>query len=230
MPSNRENFRNMVFKLCQETGAFPMAIVSLLFVVESLSFVIAIIALSVFVTYYSLTCSFVRDVLKYLLVQMHRFESSNDFKKLHSVYEGIMKKLNNMDSEFSFLVFVTILINTSSLFWNVYRIAFFKNTESGYVRFTLSGIFYLVLLLQLMISGCASNELANEVRVLIQCLPRESAENEQSINYFKKTLLQDNGLTLWKIYVMDRSLVVCLFGSLLSYGIMLGTLGQTNYD
>ncbi|GFV58575.1 uncharacterized protein TNCV_2897521 [Trichonephila clavipes] len=228
MPSNRENFRNMVFRLCQKTGAPPVATASLLFVVESLSFVIAIMALSVFVTYYSLTCSFVRDVLKCLLVQMPRFESSNDFKKLHSTYEDIMKKLNYVDSEFSFLAFITILINTSSLFWNVYRIAFYKNTASGYVLYTLSGIFYLVLLLQLMISGCASNELANEVRVLIQCLPRESAENEQNINFFKKTLLQDNGLTVWKIYVMDRSLVICLFGSLLSYGIMLGTLGQTN--
>ncbi|GFY49322.1 uncharacterized protein TNIN_373641 [Trichonephila inaurata madagascariensis] len=230
MPSNRDNYQNRVFELCQETGAPPMVTAKLLFVVESLSFIIAIIALSVFVTYYSLTCSFVRDVFKCLLVQMHRFESSNDFKMLHSTYECIMKKLNYMDSEFSFLAFVTILINTSSLFWDVYRLAFYKNTASGYVLYTLSGIFFLVLLLQLMISGCASNELANEVRVLIQCLPRKSVENEQNINFFKKTLLQDNGLTLWKIYVMDRSLVISLFGTLLSYGILLGTLGKTNYD
>ncbi|GFS43337.1 uncharacterized protein TNIN_368381 [Trichonephila inaurata madagascariensis] len=230
MPSNRENYRNKVFELCQETGAPPTVTASFLFVVESLSYVTVIIALSVFVTYYSLTCSFVRDVFKCLLVQMHRFESSNDFKKLHSTHEGILRKLNDMDSEFSFLAFVTILINTSSLFWDVYRIAFYKNTGSAYLHFTLSGTFYLVLLFVLIISGSASNELANEVRVLIQCLPRESAKNEQNINFFKKTLLQDNGLTLWKIYVMDRSLLISLFGTLLSYGIMLGTLGQTNYD
>ncbi|GFQ76350.1 integrase catalytic domain-containing protein [Trichonephila clavata] len=127
-----------------------------------------------------------------------------------------MKKLNDTDSEFSFLAFVTFLISTSSLFCDVYIIAFYKNAASAYPLFTLSGIFYLVLLLVLMISGCASNELAREVRVLIQCLPRKSLENEQNINFFKKTLLQDNGLTLWKIYVMDRSLVICLIGTLLT--------------
>ncbi|GFY49324.1 uncharacterized protein TNIN_373661 [Trichonephila inaurata madagascariensis] len=220
----------MMFKLFQETGALAMATASLLSVVESLSYVTVIIALSVFVTYYSLTCSFIRDIFKCLLIQIHGFESSNEFKKLLNIYEGIMKKLNDIDYEFSFLAFLTILISASGLFWDLYRIAFYKNAAISYLLFTLSGTFYLVLLFVLMISGSASNELANEVRVLMQCLPRKSVGKEQSINFFKKTLLQGNGLTLWKIYVMDRSLVICTLGTLLTYGIMLGTLGQTNFD
>ncbi|GFR21717.1 uncharacterized protein TNCT_141591 [Trichonephila clavata] len=133
-----------------------------------------------------------------------------------------------MDSEFSFLAFVTILINTSGLFWDVYRIMFHKNETTGYVILTLSGISYLVLLIQLMISGSASNELANIVKIHIQCLPHKAIENQDQMNIFKKTLLQDNGLTLWKIYVMDRSLLIVTFGTLLTYGIMLGTLGKTS--
>ncbi|GFR31486.1 uncharacterized protein TNCT_429931 [Trichonephila clavata] len=159
---------------------------------------------------------------------MHRFGSSNEFKKLHHNYEIIVKKLNDMDSEFSFLAFVTILINTSGLFWDAYRITFHKNETTGYLLFTLSGISYLVLLLQLMFSGTASNEQANLVKIHIQCLPRKTAEKQDQMNFFKKALLQDNGLTLWKIYVMDRSLVIGTFGMLLTYGIMLGTLGKTS--
>ncbi|GFR25453.1 hypothetical protein TNCT_71331 [Trichonephila clavata] len=100
--------------------------------------------------------------------------------------------------------------------------------NTGYLLFTLSGISYLVLLLQLMISGSASNEQANIVKIHIQCLPPKTVENQDQISSFKKTLLQDNGLTLWKIYVMDRSLLIVTFGTLLTYGIMLGTLGKTS--
>ncbi|GFS43332.1 uncharacterized protein TNIN_368361 [Trichonephila inaurata madagascariensis] len=139
-----------------------------------------------------------------------------------------MKKLNDTDSEFSFLAFVTILINTSGLFWDVYRITFHKNETSGYLLFTLSGISYFVLLLQLMISGSATNEQAHIVKVHIQYLSHETAENQPQTNFLKKTFLQTNVLTLWKIYVMDRSLVIGTFGTLLTYGIMLGTLGKNS--
>ncbi|GFQ95777.1 uncharacterized protein TNCT_205281 [Trichonephila clavata] len=139
-----------------------------------------------------------------------------------------MYKVKDMDSEFSFPAFVSVLISTSGLFWYGYKIAFLINEISGYLLYILSGTAYMVLLLQLMISGSALNELGKEVTVLIHCLPQETAGNQPKINFFKKTLLQENGLTLWKIYVMDRSLVICTFGTLLTYGIMLGTLGKYN--
>ncbi|GFQ95778.1 hypothetical protein TNCT_205291 [Trichonephila clavata] len=72
----------------------------------------------------------------------------------------------------------------------------------------------------------ASNELANKVKIYMQCLPLETAENPPKMSFFKKTLLQENGLTLWKIYVMDRSLVIGTFGTFLTYGILLGSLGK----
>ncbi|GFV49424.1 uncharacterized protein TNCV_1634981 [Trichonephila clavipes] len=175
----------------------------------------------------SLTCSFIRDFFKWLLIQMHGAVSTNELKKMHYIYEGIMKMLNDMDSEFSLLAFIAVLFNTFGLFWDVYRIAFYENETSGYLLFTLSAISYLALLLMLMISGFASNEQANIVKIHMLCLPHENAENQYKMN-FNKILLQDNVLTLWKIYVWDRSLVIATFGTLLTYGIMLGTLGK--YD
>ncbi|GFY72158.1 uncharacterized protein TNIN_336311, partial [Trichonephila inaurata madagascariensis] len=211
---NNEVFRKKFYKLFSETNEHPMSfillfcLVLLLFVIESLSYIIAFIALSIFVTYYSLTCSFIRDVFKCLLIQMHGAVSSNELKKVHYIYEGIMKMLNDMDSTFSLLAFLTVLFNTFGLFWDVCRIAFYENETSGYLLFTLSAISYLALLLMLMISGFASNEQANIVKVHMLCLPHETAENQSKMNFNKKTLLQDNVLTLWKIYVLDRSLVI----------------------
>ncbi|GFR24805.1 uncharacterized protein TNCT_271101 [Trichonephila clavata] len=139
-----------------------------------------------------------------------------------------MKMLIDMDSDFSFLAFLTVFISTVALFWNGYRITFYKNVRGGNLLLILSGLFFLCLLLLLVISGSASNEQANKVKILVQCLPYETGNNQQKINFFKKTLLQNNVLTLWKIYVMDRSLLICIFGTLLTYGMMLGSLGQEN--
>ncbi|GFQ97620.1 uncharacterized protein TNCT_101371 [Trichonephila clavata] len=139
-----------------------------------------------------------------------------------------MYKLKDLDSEFSFSAFVFVLISTSGLFWYGYKMAFYTNEISEYLLYIFTGTSYMILLLQLMILGSALNEQEKEVGVLIQCLPQETEENEPKVNFFKKTLLKENGLTLWKIYVMDRSLVICTFGTLLTYGIMLGTLGKYN--
>ncbi|GFY67264.1 uncharacterized protein TNIN_439331 [Trichonephila inaurata madagascariensis] len=171
----------------------------------------------------SLTCSFIRDVFHHLLIGMIR---SRELKNIHYLYENIMNMLNDMDSDFSFPAFITVIISTNGLFCDVYRTSFYKNQTSGYIFFTLSGFSYLVLLLLFMISGSSSNELANKVKIHIQCLPLETAENQPKMSSIKKTLLQEDGLTLWKIYVMDRSLVIGTFGTLLTYGILLGSLGK----
>ncbi|GFV49423.1 uncharacterized protein TNCV_1634971 [Trichonephila clavipes] len=231
IPKNNKEFRNKFYKSFYEKDAHSTGyvyLVLLLLFIESSSFIIAIIALSIFVTYYSLTCSFIGNVFKRLLIGMHGLDTFTELKILLYIYKDIMYKLKDMDSEFSFLAFVSVLINTSGLFWYGYKIAFYTNEISGCMLYILSGTSYMILLLQLMISASDLNELGKEIRVLIQCLPQETAESQPKVNFFKKTLLQDNGLTLWKIYVMNRSLVICTFGTLLTYGIMLGTLGK--YD
>ncbi|GFT34811.1 uncharacterized protein TNCV_3241331 [Trichonephila clavipes] len=139
-----------------------------------------------------------------------------------------MDKLKYMDSEVSFSAFIAVIFSTSGLFWYGYKITFHINDISGYLISLLSGTSYMVLILQLMTAGSASNELGKEVKIQMQSFPIESAENQPKMNFRKKALLPDNNLTLWKIYVMDRSLVVSTFGTVLTYGIMIGTLGKYN--
>ncbi|GFS64557.1 uncharacterized protein TNIN_264011 [Trichonephila inaurata madagascariensis] len=228
IPENNQEFRNKFYKAFFEKDAYSTGyvyLVSLLLFIECSSFIISFIALSVFVTYYSLTCSFIGNVFNPCISMSKRLKTFTELKILLYIYKDIMYKLNDMDDEFSFLAFVSVLINTTGLFCYGYKIAFYTNEISG-LLYMLSGTSCMILLLQLMISGSDLNELGKEVRVLIQCLPQETAENQPKVNFFKKTLLQDNCLTLWKIYVMNRSLVICTFGTLLSYGIMLGTLGK----
>ncbi|GBM01758.1 hypothetical protein AVEN_271994-1 [Araneus ventricosus] len=44
----------------------------------------------------------------------------------------------------------------------------------------------------------------------------------------ERELLQENQLTIWKIYEFHRGLLIASFGTLLTYGILIGTLEQEN--
>ncbi|GIX92204.1 hypothetical protein CDAR_262141 [Caerostris darwini] len=91
------------------------------------------------------------------------------------------------------------------------------------------GGFYLLLTLLLMISAAATNELAERAKQAAQRLSCGIAKRDKdSAARLKTDLLLENRLTLWKIYIFSRSLIITSFGTLLTYGILLGTLGKEN--
>ncbi|GIX81305.1 hypothetical protein CEXT_532251 [Caerostris extrusa] len=114
-------------------------------------------------------------------------------------------------------------MNLSALFWTGYSVAF-VTTISVYVIGPV--IYFLSHHLLLMISASMTNEKAAKAKLIIQCLLRNChLETRMRIKY-EKNIAMENNLTLWKIYVFDRSLLITSLGSLLTYGILLATLGR----
>ncbi|GIX74389.1 hypothetical protein CEXT_47381 [Caerostris extrusa] len=72
-----------------------------------------------------------------------------------------------------------------------------------------------------------TNEKANKARRAMKCLFKRSFTNEGEMKMkLEKYLDVENSLTLWNIYTVDRSLLITSFGTLLTYGILIGTLGK----
>ncbi|GFT23569.1 uncharacterized protein NPIL_536471 [Nephila pilipes] len=91
---------------------------------------------------------------------------------------------------------------------------------------TSSICFYLSNQLLVMIPAAETNEAASKTANFVQCLPYKFPSLHEEIKFLlKKNIIQDNRLTLWNMYVLDRSLIVTSLGSLLSYGVLIGTLG-----
>ena len=68
-------------------------------------------------------------------------------------------------------------------------------------------------------------ETAEEARCQLRILAlRFPALNDTVFNVMSNQKLQ---FTVWKIYVLDRSFVFTAFGTLLTYGILLATLGNS---
>ncbi|GFS58265.1 uncharacterized protein NPIL_662111 [Nephila pilipes] len=184
--------------------------------------------LALFALYYSLTCSYIRVLLKHVLelVDEECFPSNPD--SVFYIYGYITRYMRNMDEQLSLPVFVSVFFTMIGLFWGGYRIAFNPNmTREQSLSLIIPLIFYLSVQLLIMVSASITNELANKAKSVMQCLPYRNLTQDLKKKYkFKKDLNQGNCLTLWNIYVMDRSLVITSVGTLLTYGILIGTLGK----
>ncbi|GFS60292.1 uncharacterized protein TNIN_419771 [Trichonephila inaurata madagascariensis] len=127
-----------------------------------------------------------------------------------------METYGNLEKYFSFPAFITVLMSMMGLFWSGCKLAFRKRMPYVvFVSFICIGISFLLFQLLIMISGTLTNESANKVR---------SAVGKKDLK-LKRDIAEEN-LTLWKIYTMDRSLVITSLATLLTYGILVGTLGK----
>ncbi|GIX81303.1 uncharacterized protein CEXT_532241 [Caerostris extrusa] len=164
-----------------------------------------------------------QDIFNHLLYQHNNDPSIEETKRLLEIYESISKATRKFDECFSFPTFIATVMNLSALFWTGYSVVFVTDT-SLYVIAPV--IYFLSHHLLLMISASMANEKVVEAKLIIKCLLRHChLQTRMKIKYEKNMALKSN-LTLWKIYVFDRSLLITSFGCLLTYGILFATLGR----
>ncbi|GIX70964.1 uncharacterized protein CDAR_505101 [Caerostris darwini] len=179
-----------------------------------------------FVAYYSLTCILMQDLFNNLLEQLNKDHYFEETKKLFEVYESISKSMRKMDEYFSCPIFIAILLNLFGLFCAGYWLALHPKLSLEYFLYMLGPvIYYLSHHFLLMITASMTNEKGDEAKSILQCLLKHfHPEIRRKIKYEKNMALKSN-LTLWKMYVFDRPLIVTTLGCLLTYGILLANLG-----
>ncbi|GFY58272.1 uncharacterized protein TNIN_142861 [Trichonephila inaurata madagascariensis] len=197
-------------------------------IILTLASMIPCIVFPLFSLYYILTCNFIRVLLQHVLERMDGDFASEDMDSLFIEYGDIARNMRSLDENFSMPIFLTIVFTMAGLFGGGYRIAFHDGkSKNNFFSLIIPLLFYLSVQLLIMVLASITNELENKVKCIILCLPcRNFSEDPKRIFKFKKDLNQDNCLTLWKVYVMDRSLVITSIGTLLTYGILIGTLGK----
>ncbi|GBN80964.1 hypothetical protein AVEN_210747-1 [Araneus ventricosus] len=116
----------------------------------------------------------------------------------------------------------------TGIFWAGYRMAFYQTSSSEELYSSVCSLSYFVLLqMTLMTSAALTNEVKNRTKRLVKCLPyRMPPIRKQILCVIKANYQQDNNLTLWQFYVFDRAAVIASIGCLVTYGILLGTLGK----
>ncbi|GIY74198.1 hypothetical protein CEXT_585921 [Caerostris extrusa] len=167
-----------------------------------------------------------QDLYDDILIQLNKDDSTEEMKKLLGVYENLATTIISFDESFSFPAFLATLLNLFGLFWTGYRIAFLTNIRDHSFYLICPFIFHLCEHLLLMISATVTNEKTAKATFIMQCLLRHCHLKTRMKIKYEKNIGSESNLTLWKIYVFDRSLLITSFGCLLTYGILLGTLGR----
>ncbi|GIY52847.1 hypothetical protein CDAR_432731 [Caerostris darwini] len=86
---------------------------------------------------------------------------------------------------------------------------------------------YFVLLIMTLPPAAAANQAAATARKIILCLPGWFPKRYSTIKLLVcRRFMPKTALTLWKIYRIDKSLLIRAIGTLITYGILLGTLGS----
>ncbi|GIY20453.1 hypothetical protein CDAR_502761 [Caerostris darwini] len=167
-----------------------------------------------------------QDLYDDLLDRLNSDHSTDGKKKLFEVYGSLAINVRRVDDFFSFPAFLATFLNLFGLFWNGYRISFLTKLFEHPFYLICPVIYHLSQHLLLMISASRTNEKTAKAKLIMQCLLRHChLETRKKMKYEKNIVLESN-LTSWKIYVFDRSLLITSFGCLLTYGILLGTLGR----
>ncbi|GFR18405.1 uncharacterized protein TNCT_28821 [Trichonephila clavata] len=189
------------------------------------NFIISV-SFSVFVIYYSLICRVIQLLFGYLIDRFHRQILIKEGRSLLVSYGEIAKSMRNIDKELSLPIFSIIIVNMVGLFWGGYRLAFRTHMSTKYIISLVSAAScYLTFQLLIMISACMTNEMAEKIKSTLLCMKYRFPPDLRETK-LKEVSLKESKLTLWKIYVMDRSLLITCFGTLLTYGILIGTLGE----
>ncbi|GFS49932.1 uncharacterized protein TNIN_63601 [Trichonephila inaurata madagascariensis] len=194
--------------------------------VELLFYFITCTVLSIFAVYYGLTCEFIRHIYQQLLNKLKSNCFLQDMEDLIDIYGEIENCMSYMDEKLSLPAFLLVVMNMSGLFWASYKIAYFSDMNDCYfISMICFTIFHSSIQLLMIVSASITNESVNKMKCLVRRLPYLFPMHYGEIKFkLKQNLMQDNNLTLWKTYVIDRSLAIASLGVLLTYGFLIGNL------
>ncbi|GBM12395.1 hypothetical protein AVEN_211576-1 [Araneus ventricosus] len=145
-----------------------------------------------------------------------------------NISEEVTEVMSYADDFLSPYAFFFVLIGLSGVFWFSYILAFLQQSDYSSHIFIVSGIIYYMLLpLSIMLSAAAANEAAEMVKSTVKLMgswiPKPYRDSDM---YLRQRLKPRVEMTLWKMYKVDKSLFINSLGTLLTYGMLLGTLGS----
>ncbi|GBM39377.1 hypothetical protein AVEN_119040-1 [Araneus ventricosus] len=178
--------------------------------------------------YYGFICYHI-----YLLLSEFSSKSINlivisDYETILKIYLDISQVIVSVDDFLSYPTFINVLADMGGLFWACYVIIFdSKDDYLFYLYFVAAAFTYALWLLMVMLPAASANKAIEVARNFVLSLPGWFPHHQKVLKKYIKMEIKHNNLslTLWKIYKIDNSLLISSIGTLVSYGIIVGTLG-----
>ncbi|GBM86246.1 hypothetical protein AVEN_51769-1 [Araneus ventricosus] len=206
------NLQSYCFVTFQTVGCLINSVGSILF--------------SIFSIFYSLVCILIQVLLSHLLNHINKANSTEKLHKPLFLFAIVSKIMNCLEDSFSSSVFLETVMSMVGMFRAGYILAFLSSVRLDYLPQLLFGIVGFVHQLLIIISASTANE---KVALTMKSLSCRIPESETDLRFkLRRISGEHKSLSVWKIYVLDRSLVVTSVGTLLTYGMLIGTIGKVS--
>ncbi|GFR25248.1 uncharacterized protein TNCT_312021 [Trichonephila clavata] len=138
--------------------------------------------------------------------------------------------MESLEQFMSFSAFIFVVSSMTGMFWLSYNVLFV--TKHGYVHYLscMAGeIFLCSIIGMVIVSASSANRAADVAKEAVLSLPGRIPQYYNELKVILRKDFKDNiCLTLWKLYEIDRSLILCALGVLMNYGILIATLGTVS--
>ncbi|GIY88590.1 uncharacterized protein CEXT_663681 [Caerostris extrusa] len=178
--------------------------------------------------YYCFVCCCMKTFFVHFVRKSKILITRQEYRRILKIYKEMNETMIMVDNFMSLPIFVSVVNILVTLFWLGYSFAFMPNVNSATSIFVAMGfIQYFVLLLITLPPAAAVNHAAARARETVLSLPGWFPKRYSIIKmYVRRRFMHKTALTLWKIYRIDKSLLISAIGTLISYGILFGTLGS----
>ncbi|GIY56696.1 uncharacterized protein CDAR_126631 [Caerostris darwini] len=178
--------------------------------------------------YYSFTCNCMKQFFLRFEMKSKVLIARHDYQRILEIYKEMNVTMIMMDDLLSLPVLVSVINILSTLFWFGYSFAFGQNDNNEVGIFISTGfVQYFVLLLMTLPPAAAANQAATTAREIVLFLPGWFPKRYSIIKLLVCRRFQPKtALTLGKTYRIDKSMLISAIATLISYGIVLGTLGS----
>ncbi|GIY38484.1 uncharacterized protein CDAR_39221 [Caerostris darwini] len=178
--------------------------------------------------YYCFVCCCMKEIFLHFVWKSKVLIARLDYPRILEIYKEMNETMIMMDDFLSLPILVSVVNILASLFYFGYSFAFPPNVNNVTGIFVSIGFLqYFVLLLITLTPAAAVNQAAAMARELVLSLPGWIPERYSIIKVLVcRSFMHKTALTLCKIYRIDNSLLISAIGTLISYGILVGTLGS----
>ncbi|GFQ69356.1 uncharacterized protein TNCT_360141 [Trichonephila clavata] len=173
--------------------------------------------------YYGFVCFYVKFLFNRIEEKIGHLSKDCPYVLLIQSYLELISIIKSLDDYLSFSAFVVVLSAMFGLFFINFNIIFLSD---GYLHafFGETGIFVPVCLV--ILSASAANQAFFTAKEALQSLPWKIPQYRDKLKeMIRSECMRSASLTLWKVYKIERSLIFSAMGTLVTYGMLLATLG-----
>ncbi|GFS74837.1 uncharacterized protein NPIL_22201 [Nephila pilipes] len=139
----------------------------------------------------------------------------------------------SFDDFISFSAFINVLSILSALFWSFHSLTEIPKEDilrKSYLSSYIIG--FVVRFFMVMLTASFVNQAAEVPRDMVVSLPGLFPKHYLKLKIYLRREFKQQGpvLTLWKIYKINESLLISAIGTLITYGIILGTLETVTHS